>query len=445
MMEAIPSMSKKGFPSKIHELVQHIDISVREISKKVPTDEKLEQSGCMVFSQLAMRNLFYHGLDRALLLAREAVSPYHRLVFLFADLAVWKIDRMPSPKLLEICNDATYDTFGSVLIPKPTTAIEEQLNRLYCCTAGQRLSQEKGADAYFTALAFCRVFGGDLSDRALLVMIRLMHTVRYYLNNSTEVVHLDEQALSGDIQKEVAALSPGLLNATYSFLFEDDPGFLVTFLWQKTPEVFTSLQRDGYSIRDYLTALMKNEEFVTSIDIDRLLHPFPEAGDTAMMKANLIRNLTVAKGYVEAKILAAAILDALASETGGDAPIMLFMGHFSEKVGIRFEELLTATLRDGGAIGEGKDATVMKLLEYGRKKEVFYDMKTSPFAAHLYYELSKEQLTDLSVLAHQIYERGGTSKRLLDALPIDLRNTIIDAAARMVPTRREKLIRLKTA
>jgi hypothetical protein len=437
-------MSKRGFPSKIHEIIEQIDRSIREICHKAASDSQLETAGCLVYEQLALRNLYYHGLDRALLLARKAEDPYRRIAYIFSDLVAWRTDPVHNSRLRTLCSDTLYDSEGVITVPRTESPIEVRITHLFRQQPGSRFSHAKGADSYLSALLFSRLFSDVLSEDAVLTIVCMMHEVNSYLRlRANKDQDLDLSVLSDICAKQLSKTRGCLLYSAYSFIFNEDSGYLITYLWQKTPEVFIRLQRDGYSIKDYLEALLRIEDFTQSIDADTLLLPFATSPNAAWMGKNLRTNLGVARDYVRAKILAAAILDALATESGGDAPIMLFMGHFSEKVGMRFEDLLTATATTPDNTNSNRNQSVLKLLELGRKSDVFYDMKTSPFAAYLYYELTSEDYQRAVEAAHSLYQSNRNGRELLDVLPPAMRVSILDAAARMVPTRRNALTKLK--
>ena len=89
------------------------------------------------------------------------------------------------------------------------------------------------------------------------------------------------------------------------------------------------------------------------------------------------RNIETAREYLRIKLVAQAILEALAELTGGDAPLTLFMGDLPHEGARpqRLEDFLPDTPIPGWVEVE---TPVYKLLAAGRRGELGFDLKTAP-------------------------------------------------------------------
>ena len=148
------------------------------------------------------------------------------------------------------------------------------------------------------------------------------------------------------------------------------------------------------------------------------------------------RNITTARDYLGVKLLAIAVLEALAEISGGDAPLTLFMGDFRRKE--RHVKRLESYLPAVEAAPAEDRSLVSHLLDFGRVSDSIFDIKNSPTSLYL-----------LSTLAHQIdcllpsaprRCRLADARGFLEQVDGDVVAAISEAAGQMVSTRRALLL-----
>jgi len=162
----------------------------------------------------------------------------------------------------------------------------------------------------------------------------------------------------------------------------------------------------------------------------------------ATLYASTGRNLRCALDYFDAKILATGLLDAIATLSGGDVPVALFMGElpYEGMDGEHFIDFLPGVLSPDWL---DEEDTVFRLLKDGRLDESSFDLRNSPLAMHLYLRLGPEPWM-VSCKAAINYVSGTLdAKDFISELPNEVISDLLEASAHMVPTRREILEGLK--
>jgi hypothetical protein len=239
------------------------------------------------------------------------------------------------------------------------------------------------------------------------------------------------------------------IQSAVKFANQDVAGFAhpdpVTFLdntWKLLPEINAEL-RSGkiYSIRDYRIALEKMDAFFAWIEPQNIFHAYkgvPFDHDLKEMTAAACRNIDVAREYLGAKLLAIAILEALAEITGGDAPLALFMGAVrgTNERQNRLEAYLPAI---STPITQKLNSTIYRLLAIGRSGLSLFDLQNAPLASYLYASLGSDECKTLIPLVDEMFSGNRKPTEFLAAIEPQVLLAIVDACAQMVPTRKELL------
>lgn len=221
-----------------------------------------------------------------------------------------------------------------------------------------------------------------------------------------------------------------------------DPGFFLSNTWKLLPESNAPLRRKGsFSIREYRVALQKMLGFFRSLEPGRVYHSYrdePPAGEMARLEAATRRNLEFAETYMQAKLLAVALVEAAAEVSGGDAPMALFMGDLpgpGEEM-----ETLASHLPDLPApawIHTGNP--VYRLLKDGRLDESSFDLKNSPLALYLYHRLPPNHWGERARSAEDFFAGRVSAGDYLAGFGPDFAAEFIGACEIMVPTRAKRL------
>jgi hypothetical protein len=220
---------------------------------------------------------------------------------------------------------------------------------------------------------------------------------------------------------------------------QPDPGLFLSNTWKLLPESNASLRRRGaFGIREYRVALQKMQGFFRSLAPGSIYHSYrglPGAEEMARLEGASRRNLEYAQAYMQAKLLAVGIIEAIAEISGGDAPIM-------------------GDLPQAGSVGESltdflpdlpappwiyTDNPVYRLLKDGRLDESSFDLKNSPLAIFLYHRLSPNVWGERARSSEEFFAGKLTAEAFLMGFDPKFRAEFGGACMRMVPTRREAL------
>jgi len=207
--------------------------------------------------------------------------------------------------------------------------------------------------------------------------------------------------------------------------------------WKLLPETNPSLRTQGvYSIKSYRMALQKMEGFLRTLDPGTIFAQHggvPPEKEYKQMCRRAERNVSTAREYLAIKLLTAAILEALAEISGGDAPVSLFMGDIGAKQkGSRLEDYLPD---DKPVAGISFDKTLHNLLAYGRASSSNFDLQNSPLSLFIYLHLGVDGFRSLLGAAKHMFDGSITPRAFLEALPSSMIAEIADSCASMAFTR----------
>jgi len=252
----------------------------------------------------------------------------------------------------------------------------------------------------------------------------------------TYAIPLGEDEIISSIQGAVVFANTDVENFS-----EPDPAQFLENTWKLLPETNIALRSGSvYSIREYRFALQKMHGFLVDLDPDTVMHQYKGVPPDDIYQAKVQHtrcNLETAREYLGTKLLATAMLEALAELTGGDAPMSLFMGDIETDIEDmkRMEDYLPAVETPEHI---DTNSTVFRLLDSGRSRTDF-DMKNAPLALFLYKVLGPEKVLLYTQHARQMFAGQISAKEFLGLMDPDVTSAVANACASMVLTRSEKL------
>jgi hypothetical protein len=125
-------------------------------------------------------------------------------------------------------------------------------------------------------------------------------------------------------------------------------------------------------------------------------------------------------------------------ESGGDAPVALFMGDLdARQKGSRLADYLPEYRPPDGLV---LDTTLHDLLAKGRASASRFDLQNSPLSLFIYLHLGTDGFRKLLDAARRVFDGALAPRTFLDALPAGMTAAIAEACSRMAFTRGEKLM-----
>lgn len=222
---------------------------------------------------------------------------------------------------------------------------------------------------------------------------------------------------------------------------EADPAVFLANTWLLIEESNAALVAVGvYTVQDYRRALARMEGFLSILDPGSLFHgpaPAGAAGDPRLQAAR--HNIEFARRYLAGKLVAVAIVEALALETGGDCPVSMLLGDIAQgpAAPLRIEDLLPA-IDDHPDV----DAALLAVFDQGRRAPSLRDLTHSPLTAYVYRHLGEHAMLATFARARAMFAGTLAPHAFLDALPAALRAAIIAGCADIACSRRAQLLAL---
>lgn len=216
-----------------------------------------------------------------------------------------------------------------------------------------------------------------------------------------------------------------------------DPGRFLDNTWKLLPETNPSLRIvSTYTVRDYRVALQKMEGFLSQLPAERVFHawggePAPEVHAQRVQAARI--NIDLAVRYLRCKLYGIAMVEAFAMESGGDAPLELFMGGIPEPDGPRMRRIEQHLPQLPHV--NGLDPALLTLLQVGRATASFFDLTTSPLASFLISTLGEASVMAGFAQASDWWAEKSSAREFLRLQPRAATTALAEAATHIADTR----------
>jgi hypothetical protein len=235
-----------------------------------------------------------------------------------------------------------------------------------------------------------------------------------------------------------------LSNRDVSGFAQNDPALFLTSTWLLIEESNAPLKSAGiYSVSQYRAALMRMEGFLLSLKPDDIFQSFdgvPGQQSLAVLSERARKNIGFACDFLDAKIVAIAVVEALALCTGTDCPVSMLLGDISNAYGRpeRAEDHLNAV-----QISLPVNAELLDVFEKGRPQESSYDLTASPLTAFIYRSVGHTGMKAAIVRAKAMF--GGTlsHRDFLSSMDAAMTRQITRACAEIALSRRDALLALE--
>ncbi len=456
-----PSVRKTGSALRppegtIHRSIHLLQTALTEVGARMPLSE-VEKTAIMINQAMTAEARSFHTPEHVFTLV-EPGRPYMTLAALFHDLVYYQVDQGFIPQIAEAL-DSAIESFDDGLRIRSSVGRDDR--QLVLCMAifdvqpGQKLAPFGGMNEFLSALVMARKLGAVVNEQDLVLSVACIEaTIPFRPRDASGRTPADR--LAERLQAASASLGLGLdgqkieqaVRRAVAFANRDVANFaehdVTKFLdntWKLLPETNPSLRTLGiFSIRSYRVALQKMEGFLRHLDPSTIFAQYkgtPPDAEYAEMRRRGERNVSTAREYLGIKLLTAAMLEALAEISGGDAPVSLFMGDIGAKrKGSRLEDYLS---QDKLPAGLRLDKTLHDLLAIGRASASSFDLQNSPLSLFIYRNLGTEGFRDLLAAARQTFDGSLAPRAFLDALPAAMISTIAEGCACMAFTRSEDL------
>ncbi|WP_446410273.1 hypothetical protein [Coleofasciculus sp.] len=219
--------------------------------------------------------------------------------------------------------------------------------------------------------------------------------------------------------------------------------------WKLLPETNHALKKsESYTVRDYRVAIQKMAVFMKFLNAELIFRRFRGEPDDRIyihFVDQARRNLEVARLYLDSKLVANAILEALSLRLGSDVPLTLMMGEFGDecssigRLGDSFPTLINP-YRPKTVL----ECEVWQLLEGGRSQSISFDFQTSPLTSFVVQYIGFEGICQMWQRTQEFFQGKITSEEFLVRCDTDMVNIIMNEVAKLLEKRKAALCSLYT-
>lgn len=446
----------------IHRTISILDQALRQLGVE-PDPAVVEHIGVLVNRAMSAQQRSFHTPEHIFDLA-DPEDPHVTLAALFHDVVYFQVDQGFSDEIGSLLEPYLDMREGEIRISAQVAPDDRAFHgcaAVFGVAPGDTLHPFAGLNEFLSALVMDLLLVGTVGDVDLLIATASIEATIPFRGADTEGAW-PPQLLARRLEQTNAAfglgLSPGQLNDTvnaavrfanrdvHNFAEEDVAQFLDN-TWKLLPESNPSLRFTGiYTIRSYGIALHKMHGFLGMLQAEKVFHRHgnvPDSGEYALLVERATRNLATSRRYLGIKLVSAGLLDALASLTGGDAPVALFMGDLDPEDS---DAQLAAHLPEQTDYcerveTEGDD--LYRLLAHGRAGDSRFDLRNSPLSLFVYRCLGEEDLDRAIDDASALFRGERTPRDFLGSLPARTVRAVAGAVSRLAFTRRPALERLQ--
>jgi hypothetical protein len=445
----------------MQQLIAIFERALRRLQVDIPP-LRLEDLVVTVHRAMTAPGRNYHRIEHAFSLADDA-QPLHTLAAFFHDIVYYQVDREIPPHLyraieayIDVFDNAAGEITLSASPPAHDRAFAMAL-RVFDFSPGQTLAAATNMNEFLSTLVMIRKLAGLLSETDLLLVIVFIEATIPFrpdladgsshfdlLAQRLDSISLDYRLALNETQIEAMVQSAVLLaNKDLQGFAAGDVRVFLDQTWQLLPETNVDLRiREGYSISAYRLAMQKMEAFLRMLKPGQIFCQYRGTPDNAELQRLLglaEHNLQIGSAYLGIKLLAIAIIEALAAVTGGDVPLALFMGDiiYGDKPLQRFEDSLPA-VKDGPWVDYSTQ--LGQVLKSGRAGTADFDIQDAPISLFLYRSISPSDIDEYLQLARRMFAAEISAQDFLSALDKTILSVLATACAEMVTTRRAALL-----
>ncbi len=419
---------------------------------------KLEGLGIMVHKAMTAQARTFHTPEHIFDLMDETM-PILALAALFHDVVYYQVDAGFIPEIGAVLASYVHEEAGQLsILPKP--AEDDLMLALTLETFGFEpgktlIAPPGGLNEFLSALLMNKHLEGIVNLRDLLEVTSCIEaTIPFRGENErgetpadilcsrlTTINARHELGMTAEEIEQTVKWSVMFSNKDVENFSVVETGEFLDNTWKLLPETNPSLRlRAVYSIKSYRIALQKMEGFLRVLNPENIFNQYrgvPPEGDYQRMLALAYRNVATGREYLGIKLLTAAILEALADLTGGDAPVALFTGDVEGDENCR--SLGDFLPRTQATPSVNTESTLFGLLAFGRASTSSFDMQNSPLSLFVYKQLDPYVVQELLSAAHDMFEGLCTPEAFLEKVPAFTIAAIAEACAVMAVTRSDAL------
>ncbi len=337
----------------------------------------------------------------------------------------------------------------------PEDRVYEMVASIFDVYPGQILSPLDGENEFLSALFAAKVLQTWLPLKILLQITVCIEATIPFRSISAEgmtpmiasqqrVQRLNQRFALGFSDSDIIATikrAVVLANRDIQNFSDPNPVAFLNNTWHILPELNQGLSRgDIYTVREYRRTLQKMSSFLNSLPAERVVGRFADEPPESVYQTSVERiayNLAIARAYLNMKLVAITLLEALALRLHDDTPVSLMTGGLPGGINdthLHLENFLPE-LEQRYHPHSAIEAQILCLLEEGRTRDSHYDTKHSPLSAFMLKSLGFAEMQRLHKRALQMFAEEISAEAFLACCPTELVNATLTALVQLFEAR----------
>lgn len=336
--------------------------------------------------------------------SQAAADPIEMLAGAFHDVVYVQVDG-GIPFSLTHCISPVVEQRGEAMVlrqPQPGAENLRWLLPLFDLSPGQVLSPRTGQNEFLSALVAVTLLEPYLATEVLLAIALCIEATIPFRNGPNpdsqpeamllrlaQICQANGLNLSEAEQGAMIRRSVRVANRDVISFAESSAAHFLADTWNLLPENHQFSPGGSHRIQDYREVIEKTEAFFLKLDPRCIFRQFrgePSDQAFAQWQRQAQENLAVGQLYLSCKLVAIALLEAVASPFGPQTALSLFMGTLPESTGgppLRLEQFFPPPHWSGPTLSE-QEEQVWQLLSQGRAASSHQgDVLYSPLATFM--------------------------------------------------------------
>ncbi|MGC1245944.1 MAG: hypothetical protein WA865_07000 [Spirulinaceae cyanobacterium] len=342
----------------------------------------------------------------------------------------------------------------------PQDIIFEMVIAIFGYNPGEILSPRKGQNEFLSALVAGKVLESFLTLAQILQVVvcieatipfrckssqgltpsEKLYEVLKYTNSKFEI-GLTEQEIILTIKSSVKLANRDIL----SFASPRAATFLDE-TWNLLAETHPSFKNiNSYTVKEYRVALQKTAKAMYKIEPSCIFRQFqgqPEPQDYQILLETARKNLRVARLYLTSKLFTIAIIEALSTRIGKGISLAVMVGELPG-AGADISRLANfiPILKNNYICNNDIELEVLNLLQEGRIRNSFYDIKDSPLTTFIVKSIGFDSIKGNVELMNKFFQRKIASEDFLTSCNTNVTEAITQGIVQLTDVRQELLLK----
>lgn len=443
--------------ANINRFIRLFDDAFRALGSPVAMPE-VERLAMLVHSSMDQPRRAYHTSGHVFGLCEGLRTPRQVLAALFHDVVYMQLDN-GFPKRAENLLEGVAERSGDNMVLRPWDADDRALETcagVFGWHPGQVMPLFAGLNEFLSAVVAMRLLGPHLARADLLAIAACIESTVAFRG-------ADDQGRSAATRlrarlratADAASMSLGdaaldqmvveaveLANRDVGSFADAAPGHFLSNTWLLIEESNAPLAAVGvYSIQQYRGALGRMERFLSTLNPAHVFQSHAGVPSAARMRAlerGARKNLEFSSRYLGAKMVAAALVEALALATGGDCPVSMFLGDIKGHGNTRPDRV--EDFLPKAPAGVAIDTRLLRVLKGGRSQVSSNDLTDSPLAAYVYRCLGEDGMRRALDHAKRMFDGALLPREFLRRLDGEMVKAVAEACAHIALSRRDALL-----